>query len=90
MGNQCTTACKKNQLTHGMDERNVLIVYAHHDDHSFVGAVRDLVRDTLQKRGFYVFESSLYEMKFNPVMSIKEFMIDLEDNNENEISENGF
>jgi NAD(P)H dehydrogenase (quinone) len=77
-------------LSKGLDERNVLIVYAHHDDHSFVGAVRDLVRDTLSSRGFFVFESPLYEMKFNPVMSIKEFMVDLEDNNDNEIIENGF
>jgi len=90
MGNQCTTTCKNNQLAHGLDERNVLIVYAHHDDHSFVGAVRDLIRDTLQGRGFNVFNSSLYEMKFNPVMSIKEFMVDLEDNNDNEIVEHGF
>lgn len=73
-----------------MDERNVLIVYAHHDDHSFVGAVRDLVKETLRSRGFHVFESPLYKMKFNPVMSIKEFMVDLEDNHENEIAENGF
>jgi putative NADPH-quinone reductase len=81
MGNQCTSSCKNNQISKDLDERNVLIVYAHHDDHSFVGAVRDMTLNTLRSRGFHVFQSSLYEMKFNPIMSIKEFMVDLEENN---------
>lgn len=29
-------------------------------------------------------------MKFNPVITVKEFMVDLEDNNDNEYNENGF
>ena len=37
-----------------------------------------------------MFQSPLYEMNFNPVMSRKEFMVELEHNHDNDIIENGF
>ena len=53
---------------------NVLIVYAHPEAKSFNGAMRDIAVATLTRSGHQVVVSDLYQMRFNPVVGLGDFM----------------
>lgn len=61
--------------------KKFLIIYAHQDDKSFCGAIKDLTLEILQKNGHLVQISDLYKMKFNPVISSSDFNSLKNDNN---------
>ena len=52
---------------------NAHIVHAHSERDSFVSAMRDVVRESLEARGATVTQSDLYAMGFNPVLSPGDF-----------------
>ncbi|PBZ54984.1 NAD(P)H dehydrogenase [Pseudomonas aeruginosa] len=54
---------------------NVLIVHAHNEPRSFNTAMKDLAVDVLREQGHEVVVSDLYEQKFNPVASARDFGI---------------
>lgn len=52
---------------------NVLIVFAHHEPHSFNAAMKNLAVDVMRSEGHEVVVSDLYAMNFNPVASASDF-----------------
>jgi len=57
----------------------VLIVYAHPNPNSFNAALRDLAVQALSQAGHSVLLSDLYDMRFNPVLSVQELQGNLQD-----------
>lgn len=47
-------------------QKHVLLVFAHQDNKSFNGALREVAVDTLRKRGHTVEVSDLYSNHFEP------------------------
>jgi NAD(P)H dehydrogenase (quinone) len=56
-----------------MQMQRAHIVYAHPEPKSFVGAMRDVVEDSLCCQGWHVTSSDLYAQSFNPVASGDDF-----------------
>jgi putative NADPH-quinone reductase len=53
---------------------NVLIVYAHPEQKSFNGAMKDLAVETLRGAGHDVAGSDLYAMRFHAVVGAEDFL----------------
>jgi NAD(P)H dehydrogenase (quinone) len=51
-----------------------LIVYAHPEERSFNGSMKNLAVSTLQEQGWQVKVSDLYKMQFNPVAGRQDFL----------------
>ncbi len=56
-----------------MQGKKVFIVIAHPESKSFCYACKDAVIETLKAGGYEVKVSDLYEMKFNPIVSLEDF-----------------
>ena len=54
---------------------NILIVHAHPENLSFTTSLKNLAYEVLNKKGYSVEISDLYEMNFNPVASKLDFQI---------------
>lgn len=54
---------------------NILIVHAHPENQSFTTSLKNLAYEVLNKKGYSVEISDLYEMNFNPVASKLDFQI---------------
>lgn len=53
--------------------KKALIVYAHPNKASYTGSIKDTIVKNLEESGFECKTSDLYEMKFDPVASKKDF-----------------
>ncbi len=54
-------------------DRRALLVHAHSEGDSFVSAMRDRIADSLSEAGYAVEHSDLYAMKWDPVLSPRDF-----------------
>lgn len=65
---------KGNTLKSEPKGKRVLVVYAHPNPKSYTAAMKDTIMKTLTDQGFSVKISDLYDMKFDPVASKKDFV----------------